>query len=58
MERFKSISEEYPWVVVNTETYQIIYEGHFKECLNKKGHVMTKNLYHQICQEREINLSL
>ena len=56
--KFKCLTEEYPWVVVTRNTYTIIFEGTFKECQKYHGHVMTKKLYEQICQEREINVYL
>jgi hypothetical protein len=56
--KFKCLTEEYPWVVVTRNTYTIIFEGTFKECQKYHGHVMTKKLYEQICQERDINVHL
>ncbi len=49
---FKDIRNEIPWVLVNTKDYSIISEGLFCDLVGKEGHLMTKQIYLQILDER------
>lgn len=49
----QDLRNEFPWVKVNKQNYQIIKSGTFQE-INQcaiEGHVMTETLYHQLIQE-------
>lgn len=41
------------WVLVSTKDYSIIQEGLFCELVGKDGHLMTKEYYHQVLDERK-----
>jgi hypothetical protein len=52
----KDLREEYPWVIVDKVTYQILQTGTFDFINNSKfeGHTMTLSLYNQIIKDRYV----
>ncbi len=55
MMHMKGLTHEYPWVRVNTQTWDVQAKGSFHE-MNElgQGHLMTLNLWKQITEERGI----
>lgn len=41
------------WVLVDTKDYSIVKEGLFCELVGKDGHLMTKEYYFQVLDERK-----
>lgn len=50
---FQCLTKEYPWVVVDKNSWDIIKEGTFSELVGTtEGHLMTKAIRKQILEER------
>jgi hypothetical protein len=50
---FQSLTNEYPWVVVDKNTWEIVKEGSFSDLVGSTdGHLMTKAIRKQILEER------
>jgi len=49
----KDLRDTSPWVLVSKTDYSIIQEGVFCELVGKSGHLMTKEYYNQILDERK-----
>ena len=41
------------WVLVSAKDYSIVQEGLFCELVGKDGHLMTKEYYYQVLDERK-----
>ena len=51
-----NIKDEFPWVVVDNNTYDIISVGTFDGLSNtKRGHLMTYRTWKQIVEERGLS---
>ncbi len=50
--RLKDLKDTNPWVLVDTKDYSIISEGLFCDLVGKSGHLMTKEYYFQVLDER------
>jgi hypothetical protein len=48
------LHQEFPWVTVNPQTYDITATGTFHGLLGKPGHLMTYRTWELIVQERNI----